>query len=118
MSGYYGRLDANSYFRTIVTNVEPTAKQSWILHPWVPFLLPLVDLNTELMLTTRNVSVDGFIQSVSSQEPRVFLTIFNSIQSHQMSKWSVLIVKDIVSPLTELRTFRCIVKLVTQCRGL
>jgi len=29
----YGRLDKDQYFHTTVTNVEPTAKQSWVLHP-------------------------------------------------------------------------------------
>jgi DNA (cytosine-5)-methyltransferase 1 len=28
----YGRLDKNDHFRTTVTNVGPTAKQSWVLH--------------------------------------------------------------------------------------
>ncbi|OCH84951.1 S-adenosyl-L-methionine-dependent methyltransferase, partial [Obba rivulosa] len=32
--GMYGRLDAQAWFHTTVTNVEPTAKQSWVLHPW------------------------------------------------------------------------------------
>ncbi|CAL1693859.1 unnamed protein product [Somion occarium] len=32
--GLYGRLDKNAWFHTTVTNVEPTAKQSWVLHPW------------------------------------------------------------------------------------
>ncbi|KDQ62886.1 hypothetical protein JAAARDRAFT_53111 [Jaapia argillacea MUCL 33604] len=31
--GLYGRIDKNSYFSTTVTNMEPTAKQSWVLHP-------------------------------------------------------------------------------------
>ncbi|KAI0069446.1 S-adenosyl-L-methionine-dependent methyltransferase [Panus rudis PR-1116 ss-1] len=31
--GMYGRLDADGWFHTTVTNVEPTAKQSWVLHP-------------------------------------------------------------------------------------
>ncbi|KAK7686545.1 hypothetical protein QCA50_010145 [Cerrena zonata] len=32
--GFYGRLDQDGWFHTTVTNVEPTAKQSWVLHPW------------------------------------------------------------------------------------
>ncbi|KAI0066707.1 S-adenosyl-L-methionine-dependent methyltransferase [Artomyces pyxidatus] len=32
--GLYGRLDATKVFQTTVTNVEPTAKQSRVLHPW------------------------------------------------------------------------------------
>ncbi|KAI0828845.1 S-adenosyl-L-methionine-dependent methyltransferase [Trametes gibbosa] len=32
--GMYGRLDQNKWFHTTVTNVEPTAKQSYVIHPW------------------------------------------------------------------------------------
>ncbi|KAL4250277.1 DNA (cytosine-5)-methyltransferase [Abortiporus biennis] len=32
--GLYGRLDQNAWFNTTVTNVEPTAKQSWVLNPY------------------------------------------------------------------------------------
>lgn len=35
MAGLYGRLDENSYFPTTVTNMEPTAKQSRVLNPYV-----------------------------------------------------------------------------------
>jgi hypothetical protein len=31
----YGRLDPHSYFPTTVTNVDPTAKQSKVLNPYV-----------------------------------------------------------------------------------
>jgi len=31
--GLYGRIDGDSFFSTTVTNMEPTAKQSWVLHP-------------------------------------------------------------------------------------
>lgn len=31
----YGRLDMNSYFPTTVTNMDPTAKQSKVLNPYV-----------------------------------------------------------------------------------
>ncbi|KAI0040800.1 S-adenosyl-L-methionine-dependent methyltransferase, partial [Auriscalpium vulgare] len=30
----YGRLDKKDVFQTTVTNVEPTAKQSWVLNPY------------------------------------------------------------------------------------
>ena len=33
--GMYGRLDAKDWFHTTVTNVDPTAKQSYVLHPKV-----------------------------------------------------------------------------------
>jgi hypothetical protein len=33
--GLYGRLDKNYVFQTTVTNVEPTAKQSRVLNPYV-----------------------------------------------------------------------------------
>ncbi|TCD63769.1 hypothetical protein EIP91_004952 [Steccherinum ochraceum] len=32
--GMYGRLDKDGWFHTTVTNVEPTAKQSWVLNPF------------------------------------------------------------------------------------
>ncbi len=35
VAGFYGRLDKDGWFRTTVTNVEPTAKQSWVLNPYV-----------------------------------------------------------------------------------
>nr|ANR76343.1 DNA methyltransferase [Ganoderma lucidum] len=31
--GMYGRLDAKDWFHTTVTNIDPTAKQSYVLHP-------------------------------------------------------------------------------------
>ncbi|TFK56344.1 S-adenosyl-L-methionine-dependent methyltransferase [Heliocybe sulcata] len=31
--GLYGRIDGESFFSTTVTNMEPTAKQRWVLHP-------------------------------------------------------------------------------------
>lgn len=33
--GLYGRLDGDKWFHTTITNVDPTAKQSWVLHPHV-----------------------------------------------------------------------------------
>lgn len=33
--GAYGRLDAHAMFKTTTTNMEPTAKQCWVLHPYV-----------------------------------------------------------------------------------
>jgi hypothetical protein len=33
--GLYGRLDKSFVFQTTVTNVEPTAKQSRVLNPYV-----------------------------------------------------------------------------------
>lgn len=33
--GFYGRLGKDEHFYTTVTNVEPTAKQCWVLHPEV-----------------------------------------------------------------------------------
>ncbi|KAH9849210.1 S-adenosyl-L-methionine-dependent methyltransferase [Lenzites betulinus] len=32
--GMYGRVDENKWFHTTVTNVAPTAKQSYVIHPW------------------------------------------------------------------------------------
>ncbi|KAJ3552491.1 hypothetical protein NM688_g4121 [Phlebia brevispora] len=32
--GMYGRPDMTKWFQTTVTNVEPTAKQSWVLNPY------------------------------------------------------------------------------------
>lgn len=33
--GFYGRLDKDGWFHTIVTNVRPMAKQSYVIHHWV-----------------------------------------------------------------------------------
>jgi len=35
LQGLYGRLDKDFVFQTTVTNVEPTAKQSRVLNPYV-----------------------------------------------------------------------------------
>ncbi len=35
LTGVYGRLDGKGVFATTVTNVDPTAKQSQVLHPYV-----------------------------------------------------------------------------------
>jgi DNA (cytosine-5)-methyltransferase 1 len=33
--GLYGRVNKNSYFQATVTNVDPSAKQSRVLNPYV-----------------------------------------------------------------------------------
>ena len=33
--GYYGRVPKNKWFQTTITNVDPTAKQCRVLHPYV-----------------------------------------------------------------------------------
>ncbi|KLO20160.1 S-adenosyl-L-methionine-dependent methyltransferase [Schizopora paradoxa] len=33
-AGMYGRLGEHEIFYTIVTNIRPTAKQSWVMNPW------------------------------------------------------------------------------------
>jgi hypothetical protein len=40
-AGVYGRLDKNGFFPTTVTNMDPTAKQSQVLHPSVCYLSEL-----------------------------------------------------------------------------
>lgn len=39
--GVYGRLDKDGFFPTTVTNMDPTAKQCRVLHPWVWYLSQL-----------------------------------------------------------------------------
>jgi hypothetical protein len=39
VTGLYGRLDKDGWFPTTVTNMDPTAKQSKVLHPYVRSLL-------------------------------------------------------------------------------
>jgi DNA (cytosine-5)-methyltransferase 1 len=43
--GRYGRLDGEGYFPTTVTNVDPTAKQSRVLHPHVCILALEIELH-------------------------------------------------------------------------
>lgn len=43
-SGAYARLHADGYFHTTVTNVSPTAKQSWVLNPWCLRVLTIREL--------------------------------------------------------------------------
>ncbi|KAJ7597250.1 S-adenosyl-L-methionine-dependent methyltransferase [Mycena floridula] len=42
--GLYGRLDKKSYFNTTVGNVDPTAKQCWIIHPTCKRILTVREL--------------------------------------------------------------------------
>ncbi|KAI0368858.1 S-adenosyl-L-methionine-dependent methyltransferase [Pilatotrama ljubarskyi] len=42
--GLYGRLDKDKWFHTTVTNVEPTAKQSYVIHPWCKRVLTVREL--------------------------------------------------------------------------
>ncbi|KAH9901025.1 S-adenosyl-L-methionine-dependent methyltransferase [Cubamyces lactineus] len=42
--GLYGRLNATKWFHTTVTNVEPSAKQSYVLHPWCRRILTVREL--------------------------------------------------------------------------
>ncbi|KIY72480.1 S-adenosyl-L-methionine-dependent methyltransferase [Cylindrobasidium torrendii FP15055 ss-10] len=42
--GAYGRLGKNEVFNTITTNIGPTAKQSWVLHPWCQRLYTVREL--------------------------------------------------------------------------
>ncbi|KAI0095061.1 S-adenosyl-L-methionine-dependent methyltransferase [Irpex rosettiformis] len=41
---FYGRLDKDKWFHTTVTNVEPMAKQSWVLNPWCKRILTVREL--------------------------------------------------------------------------
>jgi len=43
-TGMYGRLSAQDHFRTIVTNIRPTAKQGWIMNPWCRRILSVREL--------------------------------------------------------------------------
>ncbi|KAF8913180.1 S-adenosyl-L-methionine-dependent methyltransferase [Gymnopilus junonius] len=43
-SGMYARLDGQGTFSTTVTNVDPTAKQSRVLHPWCHRMLTVREL--------------------------------------------------------------------------
>ncbi|KZT70140.1 S-adenosyl-L-methionine-dependent methyltransferase [Daedalea quercina L-15889] len=42
--GMYGRLNKDEWFNTTVTNVEPTAKQSWVLHPYCKRMVTVREL--------------------------------------------------------------------------
>jgi len=42
--GLYGRLDKDKWFQTTVTNVEPSAKQSWVLNPWCKRMVTVREL--------------------------------------------------------------------------
>ncbi|KAI0778984.1 S-adenosyl-L-methionine-dependent methyltransferase [Trametes elegans] len=42
--GMYGRLDGGSWFHTTVTKVLPTAKQSYVVHPWCKRILTIREL--------------------------------------------------------------------------
>lgn len=55
--GFYGRLDQDEWFHTTVTNVEPTAKQSWVLHPWVSEQEPYADSITDTCTSVRGWSL-------------------------------------------------------------
>ncbi|KAF8633579.1 hypothetical protein AX15_001372 [Amanita polypyramis BW_CC] len=43
-AGLYGRLDGKSYFPTTVTNVDPTAKQCRVLHPYCRRMISVREL--------------------------------------------------------------------------
>ncbi|PCH37981.1 S-adenosyl-L-methionine-dependent methyltransferase [Wolfiporia cocos MD-104 SS10] len=42
--GFYGRLDQKQWFNATVTNVEPTAKQSWVLNPYCKRMVTVREL--------------------------------------------------------------------------
>ncbi len=42
--GMFGRIDASGVFQTTVTNVGPTAKQSYVLHPWCHRMITVREL--------------------------------------------------------------------------
>ncbi|KAI8998552.1 S-adenosyl-L-methionine-dependent methyltransferase [Trametes punicea] len=42
--GLYGRLDETKWFHTTVTNVDPTAKQSYVIHPYCKRILTVREL--------------------------------------------------------------------------
>ncbi|KAI9070389.1 S-adenosyl-L-methionine-dependent methyltransferase [Trametes sanguinea] len=42
--GLYGRLDQNKWFHTTVTNVDPMAKQSYVIHPYCKRILTVREL--------------------------------------------------------------------------
>ncbi|KAH9935023.1 uncharacterized protein B0H18DRAFT_1082741 [Fomitopsis serialis] len=42
--GMYGRLNKDEWFNTTVTNVQPDAKQSWVLHPYCKRMVTVREL--------------------------------------------------------------------------
>lgn len=72
--GLYGRLDKDGYFQTTVTNVEPTAKQSWVLNPYVG----LSNAAPDIMELIRS-SANGLSLSANSPVRKDSLTISGSI---------------------------------------
>ncbi|KAF8559884.1 S-adenosyl-L-methionine-dependent methyltransferase [Imleria badia] len=43
-AGFYGRVERDGWFRTTVTNVDPTAKQSRVIHPYSKRILTVREL--------------------------------------------------------------------------
>lgn len=70
ITGWYGRLDKDSCFPTIVTNIDPMAKQCRVLHPSVcqTFLL----IPSSIVSWYGACSVNEWSRYVSLQELKVF----------------------------------------------
>jgi DNA (cytosine-5)-methyltransferase 1 len=83
LKGLYGRLDKNYVFQTTVTNVEPTAKQSRVLNPYVrrqhthSMTIRLTD--TDVYKCHRMVTVRELARSQGFPDSFVFQTINDNI---------------------------------------
>ena len=80
--GLYGRLDKDYVFQTTVTNVEPTAKQSRVLNPYVclhVFFLPFDSLLSSISQCHRVVTVRELARSQGFPDSFVFHSIHGDV---------------------------------------
>lgn len=101
-TGFYGRLDEKKWFHTTVTNVEPMAKQSWVLNPWVSMYpafahdnsdapLPQLKSQCKRVLTVRELArSQGFpddyeFLSVKEKDVKTVRTSFAANEREQLT---------------------------------
>ncbi|KAH8099860.1 S-adenosyl-L-methionine-dependent methyltransferase [Cristinia sonorae] len=92
--GLYGRLDKDGYFRTTVTNVEPTAKQSWVLNPFCKRVVTVRELARSqgfpdhFVFYSKNNDVKTMQRQIGNAVPwPVSVALGRELSDAMMKKW-------------------------------
>ncbi|KAH9942756.1 S-adenosyl-L-methionine-dependent methyltransferase [Amylocystis lapponica] len=86
--GLYGRLDSQAWFHTTVTNVEPTAKQSWVLNPFRARAGTLAGLPGRLVFHSVHGDVKTMQRQIGNAVPwPVAVALGRELQYALFTKW-------------------------------
>ncbi|KAI0640019.1 S-adenosyl-L-methionine-dependent methyltransferase [Trametes polyzona] len=92
--GMYGRVDENSWFHTTVTNVAPTAKQSYVIHPTNKRIYTVRELARSqgfpdwFVFYSVNNSVETLLRHIGNAVPwNVSEALARELRNAMLKKW-------------------------------